>query len=172
MMQDGDVRKKDNSYQGGLLILASSTGLHTSPVSLIEWRSWKLKRVCRSSRSSEAQAQSEALDQLNYIRLFWSEILLFKGVNCHRQDDELAKMPPGLMVTDCKSLFDAVERHQEQGLGLSEKRTAVEVLAIRQISKATNITTKWVNSDRRLADILTKDSVNPGAIQRMLSTRS
>ena len=94
----------------------------------------KLKSVCRSSLSSEAQAQSEALDQLNYIRLFWSDILLSKGVDCHKQDDELAKLPPGLMITDCKSLFDAVERHAGQGLGLSEKRTAVEVLAIRQIS--------------------------------------
>jgi hypothetical protein len=76
------------------------------------------------------------------------------------------------MITECKSLFDAVERHQGQGLGLSEKRTAVEVLAIRQISKATNITTKWVNSDRQLADIPTKDYVNPFSIQRMLTTRS
>ena len=70
--------RKDNSSQGGLLILAGSSGLERGelpPVSLIEWRSWKLERVCRSSLSSEAQAQSEALDQLNYVRLCWSELL-------------------------------------------------------------------------------------------------
>ena len=60
------------------------------------------------------------------------------------------------MVTDCKSLYDALARSESQGLGLSEKRTAIEVTATRQQMEATSIECKWVNSDRQLADSLAK----------------
>ena len=66
--------RTDGSSQAGLLICAASQELldgHEAPISLIEWKYWKLKRVCRSSLSSETQAQAETLDQLNYSRLFW-----------------------------------------------------------------------------------------------------
>ena len=47
-------------------------------------------------------------------------------------------------------------KNESLGLGLSENRTSIEVTATRQQMKATGIRTKWVNSDRQLADILTK----------------
>ena len=60
------------------------------------------------------------------------------------------------MVTDCKSLYDALARSESQGLGLSEKRTAIEVTATMQQMEATGISCKWVNSDRQLADSRTE----------------
>ena len=60
------------------------------------------------------------------------------------------------MVTDCKSLYVALARSESQGLGLQEKRTAIEVAATRQQMEASGVTCKWVNSDRQLADSLTK----------------
>ena len=60
------------------------------------------------------------------------------------------------MVTDCKSLYDSLARSESQGLGLQEKRTAIEVAATRQQMEASGISCKWVNSDRQLADSLTK----------------
>ena len=89
-------------------------------------------------------------------------------ITCRDQDSVLAEMHESVMVTDCKSLFDAVERHQGQGLGLSEKRTAVEVLSIRQICQATGVRVKWVNSDRQLADILTKGQVPIDNLRQVL----
>ena len=71
----------------------------------------------------------------------------------------LAAASVACLVTDCKGLFDAVNRSQSAGLGLSEKRTAIEALSIRQICGASNVQVKWVNSDRQLADILTKQGV-------------
>eukprot|EP00974_Lingulodinium_polyedra_P083683 8102514-Lingulodinium_polyedra.AAC.1 len=37
---------------------------------MIDWKSWKLKRVCRSSLSVECQAMVESLDSLNFVRFF------------------------------------------------------------------------------------------------------
>ena len=65
-------------------------------------------------------------------------------------------MSTDFLITDCKSLYDALARSESQGLGLSEKRTAIEVTATRQQMEATGINCKWVNSDRQLADSLTK----------------
>ena len=47
--------RPDSSSQGGNLVYASSHSLHDgkdAPVGIIEWKSWKLSRTCRSSLSA------------------------------------------------------------------------------------------------------------------------
>ena len=56
------------------------------------------------------------------------------------------------------------------GLGLTEKRTAIEALSVKQIIDSTHIQVKWVNSDRQLADSLTKIGVLPENLDRALKT--
>ena len=91
-------------------------------VSLLGWKSWKLKRVCRSSLSAECQAMAESLDMQNYLRTCW-EILVGRASPSQRidQGDILAKSPASCLIADCKGLFDAVNRSQSSGLGLAEK---------------------------------------------------
>ena len=87
-----------------------------------------------------------------------------------RPDEVLRLLPKSCAITDCKSLYDALEKNESLGLGLSEKRTAIEVTATRQQMQATGIETRWVNSDRQLADVLTKPTASPISIQRLLKT--
>ena len=68
-----------------------------------------------------------------------------------------------------KSLRRA-RKHESLGLGLSEKRTSIEVTATRQQTRATGIKTRWVNSDRQLADVLTKPTAPASSIQRLQQT--
>ena len=63
-----------------------------------------------------------------------------------------------------------MNRSQSAGLGLSEKRTAIEAVSIRQICAASNVSVMWVNSDRQLADILTKQGVLTENLDRALKT--
>ena len=84
------------------------------------------------------------------------------------QDEILKNAPTSCLVTDCKGLLDAVNRNQSAGLGLAEKRTAIEALSIRQITSQSNVAVKWVNSDRQLADILTKEGVLTENLDRAL----
>jgi hypothetical protein len=170
----GWASRPDNSSQGGLMIFACHKDLldgKEATISLIEWKSWKLKRVCRSSLSAECQAMAEALDTLNFVRFFW-QILTGKSKVTPKidQDHELTQAPMSSLITDCKGLFDAVNRSQSAGLGLSEKRTAIEALSIRQICAASNVSVKWVNSDRQLADILTKVGVMTENLDRALNS--
>ena len=60
------------------------------------------------------------------------------------------------MITDAKSLYDALERSESSTRNFTERRTAIEVTAIRQRLEHGFIYTGWVNSDRQMADGLTK----------------
>ena len=79
-------------------------------------------------------------------------------------------LPKAHVITDCKSLYDALERSESAGLGLAEKRTAIEVTATRDTMRETGITTRWVNSDRQIADVLTKPHVPSHNLQALQSS--
>ena len=136
----------------------------------MDWKSWKLKRKVRSSLAAESQALAEAVDVLNYMRLLFTECLVSYTIDRRRADSVLATFQQAHAITDCKSLYDALERSESAGLGLSEKRTAIEVTATREIMRDTGVTTRWVNSDRQIADVLTKPQVPGHSLQAMRST--
>jgi len=105
------------------------------------------------------QAYAEALDALEFCKLFLAEILSPKGIDLrHGADDAIRTVCESPLVTDCKSLYDAVERSLSTGLNLSEKRTSIEVLACRERMRTLDLKMRWVNSDRQLADGLTKST--------------
>ena len=76
-------------------------------------------------------------------------------------------LPQAHVITDCRSLYDALEKSESVGLGLTEKRTAIEVSATRQQMQMSGIQTRWVNSDRQLADVLTKPNASPSSIMAL-----
>ena len=165
--------RPDGSSQGGFLIYATSHALHKgeeAPVGIIDWKSWKLSRKCRSSLSAESQAMADSVDMLNFIRLFFADFLHPEGIDLRQPDVILKLLPEAFAITDCKSLYDALEKNESLGLGLSEKRTSIEVSATKQQMRATGIRTKWVNSDRQLADVLTKATAPPASILRLQNT--
>ena len=93
-----------------------------------------------------------------------------EGIDLRQPDRVLQLLPESCAITDCKSLYDALEKNESLGLGLSEKRTSIEVTATRQQMRATGIRTRWVNSDRQLADVLTKPTAPASSIQRLQQT--
>ena len=104
---------------------------------------------------------AEAVDSLNYARLFLAECISPYALDLRKAEEVRKMLPKAHVVTDCKSLFDALERNESAGLGLSEKRTAIEVTATKQQMEASGIETRLINSDRQFWDILTKQNANP-----------
>ena len=72
------------------------------------------------------------------------------------------------VITDAKSLYDALERSESSTRNLTERRTAMELTAIRQRLEHGFILTGWVNSDRQVADGRTK----PQAAWKLLEIMS
>ena len=47
-----------------------------APVTLVSWRSHRVKRVAASASAAEAMGLSEAIAQCDWVRALWSEMVL------------------------------------------------------------------------------------------------
>ena len=149
--------RPDGSSQGGyLLFVASANELASEKpmaLTILDWQSRKLPRMCRSSLSAESQASSAAVDELEWLKVF-AAAMVDPFINIS-EDSTMSKFGPSPLITDAKSLFDAA-RSVSSGLRLSEKRTAIEVTIVRERLEALGGHWRWVNSAQQLADGLTK----------------
>ena len=69
--------RHDQASQGGFVILLTNKnafeGVET-PYHVLEWRSFKLPRIARSSLSAEAQSAATAVDSTEFVVRFWHMI--------------------------------------------------------------------------------------------------
>ncbi|CAK0873791.1 unnamed protein product, partial [Prorocentrum cordatum] len=154
------ARITGESQGGEMIVLAPLSFLSgsTETVAPISWRSCKLPRVARSSTSAEVQMMTETLDEISYVRLFIYELECGQVDYTNKQHvNDAISSCPGVLVTDGKSGYDAIEKSESAGLGLRDKRTSIECLGIRQQKEQTALQIRWVHSDAMLADGLTKD---------------
>jgi hypothetical protein len=164
----------DGSSQGGFVTLLAPQSFRqgkATECSVLDYRSWKLRRVCRSSLSAESQALTDALDLQEFARVFKLELESAEGLDLRKSDIHVSKSTRACVVLDCKSLYDALARVESCGLNLAEKRTAIEVLAAKQRTQEIGIDVMWVNSDRQLADGLTKPALS-GALVKFMRHQS
>ncbi|CAK0825479.1 unnamed protein product, partial [Prorocentrum cordatum] len=154
------ARITGESQGGEIVVLAPLSFLSgsTETVAPISWRSCKLPRVARSSTSAEVQMMTETLDEISYVRLFIYELECGQVDYTNKQHvNDAISSCPGVLVTDGKSGYDAIEKSESAGLGLRDKRTSVECPGIRQQKEQTALQIRWVHSDAMLADGLTRD---------------
>ena len=155
------ANRRDGKSTGGYLIgLCGQEVLDgkRGHVTVVSWGTNKLKRVAKSSMSSELQALAITEDELHLCRLAWAE---FNGKSINlNQIDETVKTVPGSVIIDAKSIYDALTS-QNQPLQLAEKRTALELLAYLHNTAANGTETRWVHGGANLADGLTKLGVHP-----------
>ena len=145
--------------QGGFLVAMAERRLlkgERSPVSCLVAASKKLPRVTRSSLGAETQSGSMASEEQEFVRLLWLEMSTGK-LDLQNINGELQKTT-GVMVTDCKGLYDSVCRVVSSGLGVADRRTAIEALGLRQGLARSGTIMRWVHSEAMPADGLTKDS--------------
>ena len=83
----------------------------------------------RSSLAGETQACVETLDMLELTEVFYA---LFLDPWKSLSDVIFEKQQKSPVITDAKSLYDALESSESSTRNLAERRTAIEVTAIRQ----------------------------------------
>jgi len=155
------ANRRDGKSTGGFLVGICGEGVLAGKrdhVSIVSWGTNKLKRVARSSMAAEMQALANAEDELHLCRLAWLE---FNGrqVDLNRVNECLHEIP-GTVIIDAKSIYDALTS-QNQPTQLSEKRTALELLAYLRNTEANGTQTRWVHGGANLADGLTKLGLHP-----------
>ena len=146
---------KQLSAQQGLFIMACSPKLavnETTEFSPIVWHSKQIGRVVRSTLSAEAYSMSSSLDKLTWIRCIWGYIKN-PDFQWYRPETSLKNEQKGLMITDCKSLYDLITKNAVPNC--QEWRTTIEVMLLKEQSKEHTIC-RWVSTAIMLADCLTK----------------
>ena len=76
-------------------------------------------------------------------------------------EDAAVRASRGLLITDAKSIYDAITRSETQGLGLQEKQSALELLGVKEQIQRDGTDLCWVHSQAQLADGLTKVGARP-----------
>ena len=151
--------RSDLSSQGGYMVAMVSRDVAEGQAGhyvVVDWRSWKLQRVARSTLCAESQAASEAADALLYTTTFWN---LLWTPQAPVDALETSQMPirPRLIV-DAKALYDLLVKPEVQAASNSDKRTTIEVLVTQDKLACNKAKTMWVSSELQYADGLTKDS--------------
>ena len=143
--------------QGGYICGVTDKSLlegRDAPWSPMAWRSFKMSRTVPSSLGAEAQAMSVALGFVGWATLFLQELI-------HGQFDlqgapAVMQERPPVHVTDCKSLYDHLSAVGSPST-LHDRRSAIDVLILRESMKKTGSVIRRAPTGLQLADGLTKD---------------
>ena len=149
--------RHDSSSQGGYITtLAHISVLDGAPARfhVLDWRSYRLPRVARSTLACESQAASEATDSHLFAATFLSAML--KPSYSFYDKDPYAWQNSSAVVVDAKALYDVLYRDELQANAGTDKRTYLEALVIKDKLRETKGHARWVSSERQYADGLTK----------------
>ena len=146
--------KQLHSFQGSLIrtTTAELNANREAPISPLSWSSKKISRVVRSTLSAEAYSMSRSIDRMSWIRLLWG-IIVIPEFPWRDPQKAFTCLPPAVITTDCRSLFDLVSRTAMPSC--EEYRTTLEVLLIREQCKE-HCVFRWLPTTLMLADPLTK----------------
>ena len=169
--------------QGAWIIMASDrmpAANVKAKVSVLSWRSSKLKRRVGSTLGGEALAFSQALGELEWLQILFRDVTcgdvsrsdwtrsLCPYVAVLREDCMLKKPVSQCCITDAKSLFDSLSKQHPNSR--QDRRTAVELAIIIEGMKKAKAVLRWTPHPRMWADCLTKDDLGKsnGALEQLL----
>ena len=136
--------KRQPESHTGTMIMTTHENIgknHVCVVNPISWGCKKIQRVVTSTLSAETTSLNTTLDQLSWLRLFWSWIR-DPQTNWKNPTETLKKLPetfatatfkedPAIAITDCKSLYDLVTRTAPPQC--QEYRTQLQARAIKDL---------------------------------------
>ena len=140
------------SQHGALILLSSPKATDViQPGLLVDWKSSRSTRVCRSTLAAEASAADMSVDRASLINYMLSELLLNRPA-FHIPSCDLLRM---VQATDCRSLYDVLVSENPRA---EDKRTIVTIRSAQQFLSRDNVF--WIPTEIQFADGLTKVSQN------------
>ena len=161
------ANNSDGKSQGGYMVGVTTEGLRggrEGPFFPVQWESYRIKRRCSSTLAAEAMSMNKAVSEMEYVQAQFNEMINpeFELRAFLREKGPSRK---GMIVTDCKSLYDVLEN----GHGVPKcKRTGLEILCLRESQVECEHTFHWVCSEEMLSDTLTKVGADVYSLFRVL----
>ena len=177
----------EDPVQGAWMVLTSSslpTHDRRIPVSVISWRSSKLKRRVTSTMASETLALSQCLGEVEWLQVMFRD-LMYKDVDTQDYHKSitpfLAVLPEKCKlnirqtqctVTDAKSLYDAIYR--QCPASRQDRRNALELAVVIDVIQKSGSQVRWTPHQRMPVDMLTKADVGTsnGALLHLVRSGS
>ena len=178
---DGEVRGHDRDglpedpVQGAWMVMTSSLlPAHDKkiPVSVLSWRSSKLKRRVTSTMASETMSLSQCIGALEWLQVFYRD-LTFGDVKTNNwraavspfmlvlpEECELIARQEQCSITDAKSLYDAI--YKQCPASRQDRRTALELAVIVDAMQKTGSHIRWTPHPRMPVDVMTKSDITKG----------
>ena len=178
---DGKVTREgadgliEDPVQGSWLVMASdrvpSHDQHLK-VSVLSWRSTKLKRRVTSTLASETLAFSQCLGEVEWLQVLYRDMVygdvqaetwhkVVQPFTCLlKSEGALAGRQPQCGITDAKSLYDALIKCHPASR--QDRRTALELASIIDAMCRGGGLVRWTSHQRMVADMLTKADITKG----------
>ena len=155
---------EDLKSQAGYLVFITGPNVFSpegDKASLVEWRSHRIRRRCRSTLAAETMALDAAADAALFTRELLAEMLIeqYQPTQSGMLDPDIL---PAAMATGCRSLYDLLVKDGPLS-STQEKRLTLDIGALREASEEPEPSGenmkeiyKWVPTDTQMADHLTK----------------
>ena len=149
----GGSTRAEQAQAGYVVMIADQALLEgmAAPVTLVSWRSHRVKCVVASASAAEAMGLSAAIAQGDWIRALWSEVVLGLSLREWREQESV---PPLISVTDSKGNYDHL--HNETVGPSEDRRSAVDLAITREDLRRPRMFLRWVDGKAQVADALTK----------------
>ena len=135
--------------QGGFLVFLQG---QNELMTLISWKSHKLKRVAKSAMAAETMAFLEAAEYATLLKCLVCEMYNIQQI-------------PIVCVTDNKSLYQS----SSSSSVIEDKRVYIDICAIREMIEKGDIEIRLTPSKDNLADCLTKETASSEKLLRVLA---
>ena len=144
--------------QGGYITFFYDARMETEeksfPISIICWKSYKVKRCTVNTLSAECQAMIQGVGSLHWLRALLEESR-GQRLQLDRWEEQIGSTP-FVAITDSKSLYDTVSKCRNTASHIDDKRTAIDVTILKSDFRKTGGQIRWVEGSRMLSDTLTK----------------
>ena len=178
---DGEVRSYDpgglpeDPVQGAWMVLASNllpSHDQRISISVLSWRSSKLKRRVTSTMASETMSLSQCLGEVEWLQVFFRDLVFndVKVLDWRRsispfvvllpEECELVCRQQQCQITDAKSLYDAL--YKQSPSSRQDRRTALELAVIIDLMGKTGSQIRWTPHQRMPVDVMTKADITRG----------
>jgi hypothetical protein len=152
----------ENCSQAGFILFLAEDSVLTAAggwMSPHDWRSHRIRRVCRSTLAAECMAMDAAVDAAMFLRALLAEMLVSNYVA-----GKCGPISPNFLplksITDCRSLYDLLTKEGTPSTTL-ERRLSIDVAGLMQTGEEFDNedpkkTFLWCPTQCQLADYLTK----------------
>ena len=157
-IQEKFIQQDKLASQGGYITFFYDGRMETEekayPISVVGWKSFKIKRCTVNTLSAECQAMIHGVGSIHWLRFLLQESFGNK-IRLEDWEDEIGKTPC-IAVTDSKSLFDTMQKCCNTSSHIEDKRTAIDVTILKRDFQRTQGQVRWIQGAKMISDSLTK----------------